>query len=407
MVLLAALVVVQPLEDLLNGGGHGDGRADGVGAVQSVVQILDVQVDLEAGLVVAGDHHGSLGVHDSGTGQAAGHCVLGRKGSAVQFYEIERYISNAYLERMPIPEVEKKGQRVAVIGCGPAGMTVAIRLAMRGYDITIFEERDKIGGMLQYGIPDFRLPKTILERYKKLLRRLGVQIRPNTVIGGALTIEDMFRDGYASVFIGTGVWRPRTLGIQGECLANVHYGISYLSNPSAYELGENVAVIGMGNVAMDVARTAFRNGAQKVTMYARGKRIAASTHELEYTKLDGAELMFGMEIESINAEGPVFKQSILNENNKIVGYQEERVQTQADSTIIAVSQGPKNKLVQTTHHLESDERGLLRTDENFMTTRSGVFAAGDVVHGSKTVVHAVEEAKKAADAMVAYMESIR
>ncbi|MCC8075482.1 MAG: NAD(P)-dependent oxidoreductase [Clostridiales bacterium] len=339
--------------------------------------------------------------------QCAGHCVLGRKGSAVQFYEIERYISDAYLDRMPIPEVKKKGQRVAVIGSGPAGMTVAIRLAMQGYDITIFERKDKIGGMLQYGIPDFRLPKTILERYKKLLRRLGVEIRPNTTIGGALTIEDIFRDGYASVFIGTGVWRPRTLGIQGECLANVHYGISFLSNPSGYELGENVAVIGMGNVAMDVARTAFRNGAQNVTMYARGMQITASPHELEYAKLDGAELVFGMEIASINERGPVFKRSILSENKKIIGYEEERVQIQADSTIIAVSQGPKDKLVQTTHHLESDERGLLCTDENFMTTRSGVFAAGDVVHGSKTAVHAVEEAKKAADAMVAYMESIR
>ncbi|MCD7717602.1 MAG: NAD(P)-dependent oxidoreductase [Lachnospiraceae bacterium] len=336
--------------------------------------------------------------------QCAGHCALGKKGSPVQFYEIEKFISDAYLERMALPETEKKGKQVAVIGSGPAGMTVAIMLAKNGYDVTIFDEKDQIGGMLQYGIPEFRLPKTVLKRYKNLLLRMGIQIRPNTVMGGALTIEDLFRDGYASVFVGTGVWRPKTLGIQGESLANVHYGISYLANPAAYDLGENVAVIGMGNVAMDVARTAFRNGAQKVTLYARGKHISASSQELEYAKLDGAELVFGKAIERITPEGPVFKISIMDEDGKVIGYEEEREQVQADSTIIAASQGPKNKLVMTTHNLKSSDRGLLIVDENNMTTRSSVFAAGDVVHGSKTVVHAVEEAKKAALAMMRYME---
>lgn len=337
--------------------------------------------------------------------QCAGHCVLGRKGSPVQFYEIEKFISDAYLDRMPHPPIEKKKQYAAVIGSGPAGMTVALTLAQAGYGVTIFEEKDQIGGMLRYGIPEFRLPKSILDRYRNQLRQFGVQIRPNTVIGGALNIENLFRDGYSSVFVGTGVWRPKTLGVLGESRANVHYGISYLSNPAAFTLGKNVAVIGMGNVAMDVARTAFRNGAEKVTLYARGRRIAASQHDLEYAKLDGAELVFGHEIESINSIGPVFKLSIFDENNKVIGYEEERVQAQADSTIIAVSQGPKKKIVQTTHNLETTERGLLITDEKGMTTRSGVFAAGDVVHGSKTVVHAVAEAKKAAASMIEYMEA--
>lgn len=337
--------------------------------------------------------------------QCAGHCVLGRKGNSVQFYEIERFISDAYLDRMPHPPIEKKSQSAAIIGSGPAGITVALTLAQAGYNVTIFEEKDRIGGMLRYGIPDFRLSKTILDRYRDQLRRFGVQIRPNTVIGGALKLDDLFRDGYSTVFVGTGVWRPKTLGIKGESMANVHYGISYLSNPSAFTLGENVAIIGMGNVAMDVARTAFRNGAQKVTLYARGRHIAASMHDMEYAKLDGAEFVFGHEIESINEKGPVFKLSLFDENNKVIGYEEKRVQVEADSTIIAVSQGPKNKIVQTTHNLETNERGLLVTDENGMTTRPGVFAAGDVVHGAKTVVHAVAEAKTAATAMMAYMEA--
>lgn len=336
--------------------------------------------------------------------QCSGHCVLGKKGSPVQFYDIEKFISDSYLDRMEITEVPKKDKTVAVIGSGPAGMTVAIILAKHGYGVTIFEEKDKIGGMLQYGIPEFRLPKTILTRYKKKLLEMGVQIRPNTVMGGALNIENLFRDGYDTVFVGTGVWRPKTLGIEGECLANVHFGISYLANPSAYDLGETVAVIGMGNVAMDVARTAFRNGAQRVILFARGKRVAASSHEMAYARLDGAEFVYGKAIEKITSQGPVFKISIFDENDKVIGYEEERELVEADSIIIAASQGPKNKLIMTTHNLEGSEKGLLITDENGMTTREGVFAAGDVVHGAKTVVHAVEEAKKTAIAMIEYME---
>lgn len=336
--------------------------------------------------------------------QCAGHCVLGEKGSPVQFYDIEKFISDSYLDRMKCPEVEKKNQTVAVIGSGPAGMTAAMILARRGYGVTIFEEKDKIGGMLQYGIPEFRLPKTVLDRYKKKLLEMGVQIRPNTVMGGALNIENLFRDGYSTVFVGTGVWRPKTLGIEGECLANVHFGISYLANPMSYELGETVAVIGMGNVAMDVARTAFRHGAQRVILFARGKHATASSQEMALAKLDGAEFVFGKAIEKITPEGPVFKISMFDENNKIIGYQEERELVRVDSVIIAVSQGPKNKLVLTTHNLEVSDQGLLITDENGMTTRDGVFAAGDVVHGAKTVVHAVEEAKKTAYSMISYMD---
>ena len=192
--------------------------------------------------------------------------------------------------------------------------------------------------------------------------------------------------------------------MKGESLANVHFGIAYLANPSAYDLGETVAIIGMGNVAMDVARMAMRNGAQKVTLYARGKNISASSHEMAYAQLDGAEFVFGKAIESITPDGPVFRISIFDENDKVIGYEEQREQVHADSTIIAVSQGPKNKLILTTEGLKGSERGLLITDENGMTTREGVFAAGDVVHGSKTVVHAVEEAKKAAEGIMRYIE---
>lgn len=336
-------------------------------------------------------------------GQCAGHCVLGHKGTPVQFYDIEKFVSDAYLDRMKPEVAPKKGKAAAVIGSGPAGLTVAILLAKNGYDVTIFERKDDIGGMLRYGIPEFRLPKSVLERYKKLLTRLGVQSRLNTTIGGALKIDDLFRDGYSAIFVGSGVWRPRTLGIRGECFANVHFGVSYLENPTHQQLGETVAIIGMGNVAMDVARTAFRNGAQRVMLFSRDNTATASSHEMNYARLDGAEFIYGKSILRIEPEGPVFQNSILDESGQVVGVEDREELIPADSVVIAISQRPKDKLIMSTEHLEGTSKGLLIIDENNMTTREGVFAAGDVVTGPLTVVHAVEAAKRTAEAMMEYM----
>ena len=336
--------------------------------------------------------------------QCYGHCVLNKKGTPIQFYEIEKFISDAYLDRMKVEKVPFNGKTAAVIGSGPAGMTVAIMLAQKGYGVTIFEQKDRIGGMLQYGIPDFRLPKTILDRYKARLLEMGVRIRPHVAMGGDLMIDNLFRDGYSTVFIGTGVWRPTTLGIEGETLANVHFGISYLARPISYTVGETVAVIGMGNVAMDVARTAFRHGARRVMLFQRGTKSPASEHEMEYARLDGAEFYFGKSIQRITPEGPVFRNSVLDESGRPVGVEGEDELIPVDTTIIAINQHPKDKLVKTTQDLRASERGLLIVDEDNMTTREGVFAAGDVVHGSLTVVHAVNDAKNAANAMIRYME---
>lgn len=337
--------------------------------------------------------------------QCAGHCVLGRKSTPVHFSSIENYISETYLDRMTMPKPEPKNKKVAVIGAGPAGIAVAIQLASAGYGVTVFEWHSKIGGIMQYGIPEFRLPKSLLERYQKQMEAMGIQIRLNTTIGAVLMIDDLFRDGYSSVFIGTGAEKPLRLGIPGETLGNVHFGLNYLANPGAYHLGENVAVIGMGNAAMDVARTALRHGARKVTLYARGNKISASSSEVEYARLDGADFRFGMQIQQITEKGPLFQRTILDEENRIVGYEESLELVEADSVIISISQMPRKKLVRTTAGLEANERGCLVVDENYMTTRPGVFAAGDVVSGAKTVVHAVEAAKNAAQAMMQYMEA--
>ena len=337
-------------------------------------------------------------------GQCEGNCIQGRESdSPVQISSIEHYISDAYLDRLVATREPDKGQKVAVIGSGPAGLTVAVNLARQGYNVTVFERKDKIGGMLRYGIPEFRLPKKSLDRYEKILRALGVHIRPNTTIGGALRIDDLFDDGFDAVFIGVGTWRARRLGVKGESLGNVHYAVDYLQNPDAYELGDTVAIIGAGNSAMDVARTVIRHGSRYVTIYSRDNKVTASKREVEYTLADGVEIAYGVETLAITDEGPLFVRRKYNEAGEIVSRSEPAISA-ADSTIIAVSQRAKDKLSSTTIGLDCNERGLLEVDENGMTTRLGVFAGGDVTLGPWNVVQAVKNARHVAEAMSNYLK---
>ena len=337
--------------------------------------------------------------------QCEGHCILGRKGQPVHISSIENYISDTCFDKMKIECKPKNGRKVAVIGAGPAGITIAVLLTKEGYSVTIFDSKDEIGGVLRYGIPEFRLPKTILNRYKKKLLEIGVKIRPNTAIGTALEIKDLIRDGYESIFIGTGVWKPKTLGVKGESLGNVHYAIDYLANPDAYDFGDSVAIIGMGNSAMDVARTILRHGTRDVTLYARGLVSNASEHETAYAKLDGARFEFGKQILEITDEGPVFQNILYDEDGNAVGVSEEKEQIYANATIISISQGPKSKLVNTTEGLKASQNGLLMTDDKGETTCEGIFASGDVVLGAKTVVEATAYSKKVAEAMDNYMKN--
>ena len=337
--------------------------------------------------------------------QCEGHCVRGIKGTPVHFSVIENYISSTYASKMVQGPAPANGKRVAIIGSGPAGLTIAVILARYGYDVTIFESHDKIGGVLRYGIPEFRLPKSVLDRLQTRMEEMGITIRLNTTIGAVLMVDNLFRDGYSCVFVGTGADRPKSLGIEGESLGNVRFGLNYLANPKRQPLGDNVAVIGMGNAAMDVARTALRNGSRHVTLYARGRRSTASSSEREYAELDGAKFVFGKQIWKITEKGPVFKTSIFDENDKVIGYEEGLEQVEADSTVISISQVPRREFAKSTDGMDATESGTIVVDENMMTTRPGVFAAGDVVTGAKTVVHAVEGAKKAADAMLRYLES--
>ncbi|MDQ0363216.1 NAD(P)-dependent oxidoreductase [Breznakia pachnodae] len=328
--------------------------------------------------------------------QCEGNCVLNRKDVPIQFSDIENYISDTYFDKMVIPIQPSNNKKVAIIGSGPAGITISLILAQLGYNVTIFESRSELGGVLRYGIPEFRLPKSILERYHKKLLQIGVKIRLNVTIGGTLKIDDLFRDGYLSIFAGTGTWRANSLRIEGESFGHVHYAIDYLASPESFHLGENVVIIGMGNAAMDVARTALRHGARKVTLYARSDKISANTIEYQKAKLDGADFEFNMAPSKITDEGIIFHNTTDDKEEHI----------DADSIIISVSQGPKDKLTSTTSGLNSSNNGLLLTDSSGNTSRAGIFAAGDVVHGAKSVVEAVSQAKLVAQSMDEYMSNL-
>ncbi len=338
--------------------------------------------------------------------QCEGHCILGKKGSPVHISSIEHYISSNYFDKMELNREEKKNQRAAVIGSGPAGITISIILAKKGYDVTVFETREKIGGVLRYGIPEFRLPKTILDDYKKKMIELGIKFRPNTTIGGAIGIDDLFRDGYLAIFIGTGVWRPNSLKMKGESLGNVHYAIDYLVNPDSFELGERLAIIGAGNSAMDVARTALRKGVKDVTIYYHRDVIKASQRELEYAQIDGVKFEYCKAPVELTEEGPILKTVTINEDGTVTDVEGSTKLYKSSSIIIAISQGPKDKIVSTTEGIKVNNRGLLVTNEYGATSRAGIFASGDVVNGAKTVVEAVHYSKQVADAMDQYMCSL-
>ncbi len=336
--------------------------------------------------------------------QCEGHCVKGIKGEPVHISSIENYISDTCFDKMKLEKKPWNGSRIGVVGAGPAGITIAILMACRGYRVTVFEIREKIGGILRYGIPEFRLPKSILDRYYVKMRELGIKFRPNFALGGSTGIHDLLKDGYDAVFIGTGTWRPYKLNIPGETFGNVHYGINYLNNPDVYDLGERVVVIGAGNAAMDVARTAIRKGSQYVTVYSVTEVPAASPKEVEYAMIDGVQFEFLQTAIEIKDDGLMVCDVEWGEDGEMIRHEETARFVPADSVIISISQGPQDRLVNRDKELKVDSRGLLKTDEKGETTMEGIFASGDVVTGAKTVVEAVKCSKMIADAMDEYVQ---
>lgn len=338
--------------------------------------------------------------------QCQGHCVRGIKGEPVEISSIENFVSSAYLDSVHPDKAEPNGIKVAVVGSGPAGITISIIMARLGYDVTVFESKTEIGGVLRYGIPEFRLPKAIVDRYERLMRKLGVKIKFNVTIGKAFGIEELFRDGFKAISIGTGVTWPIALNIKGESLGHVHYGVHYLERPEVYELGNNVLIIGAGNVAMDVARTALRRGARDVKILCRSDKYSASDEEKEYAEIEGAQFIYNKQPVEITDDGVLFAETVCDGEHNVISVSDKAELIKADSVMICISQRPSNLILTQTNGLEINERGLAKINEDGSTSRPGLFASGDVVRGAKTVVEAAETSKRVALAMDKYLKSL-
>ena len=339
-----------------------------------------------------------------------GHCIRGLKGEPVMFYRIEEFVSRFYLETMEIPEIKKNGIKVAVAGAGPAGITMSLLLLLHGYDVTMFEAQDNIGGILRYGIPPFRLSRDLLEMYKDIMLRMGLHFRPNTRIGTNIMIDDLFPDGYKAVFVSTGTGRPNKLGLIGETLGHVHFAVDYLKSPKSFDLGQRVAVVGAGNVAIDAARTAIRRAHSHVTIlhFMGEDNVTANHEEVEMAQIEGVEFIHYAQAVRImeKAVRCVRVKRIENEDGS-VSFEEDYsdvFDVPTDSVIIAIGQGPGADMKAA--GVKLTQRGLLDVNEYGETKTPGVFAAGDIVSGPKTVIEAVAFTKRVFNKMEEYLETV-
>ena len=357
--------------------------------------------------------------------------MRGRKGEPVGIGRLERFAAdyhNANVTDLP-EKPQPNGHRAAVIGSGPSGLTCAGELAKKGYDVTVFEALHTAGGVLVYGIPEFRLPKAIVQKEIDTLRALGVKIETNMVIGRVLSIDELLEDGYEAVFIGTGAGLPRFMGIPGENLCGVYSANEFLTrinlmkaykDDSATPIlhAENVAVVGGGNVAMDAARCAKRLGAENVyIVYRRGEEeLPARAEEIEHAKEEG--ILFRLltnptEIlgdENSAVTGIHCVQMGLGEpdesgRRRPVEIAGSDFTIDVDCVIMSIGTSPNPLIKATTEGLECTKWGGIVTDENGRTTRTAVYAGGDAVTGAATVILAMGAGKTAAKAMDEYRMS--
>ena len=351
--------------------------------------------------------------------QCEASCILARKGKAIRIGKLEQFIADNATE-VGFPKVAATMGAIAVIGSGPAGLAAAVQLAQLGYAVTIFEGEAEPGGVLLHGIPEYRLPKDVVRRDIKKIENLGVEFRLNTLVGVDLFLDDLLTQGYQAVFIGTGAGLPKTLELPGGYLEGVISALYVLQTINLYnsgqlpeqelpvEKGEHVVVIGAGNVAMDAARTASRLGAEVTVLARRGLNdMAARDIERDEAIADGVKIrtyaaplaILGEE----NVTGIKCVNTMVSPAGKVVIKEEESFVLPADKVIFAIGQRPYARIVTTSQGFEINKQGLLICNEHGMTTREGVFAAGDVVHGPATVVKAMGEGRRIAIEIHAYL----
>ena len=363
--------------------------------------------------------------------QCESKCVRGIKGDAVSIGRLERFVADWHNSHCKVwPAVpERNGHKVAVIGSGPSGLTCAGDLARLGYDVTVFEALHIAGGVLVYGIPEFRLPKKIVELEVNGLKALGVKIVTNVVIGRSMSIDDLFEDGFEAVYIGSGAGLPRFMGIPGESLKEVYSANEYLTRVNlmkAYQPGSTtpiyharkVAVVGGGNVAMDAARSAIRLGAEEVyVLYRRSfEEIPARQEEVQHAQEEQIRfqtLTNPVEIlgsDDGNVTGVRCIRMELGEpdatgRRRPVPVPDSDFVIDADCVIMAIGTSPNPLIRSTTGGLDVNARGGIVADENGCTSRDGVFAGGDTVTGAATVIKAMGAGKIAAKSIDAYIQN--
>lgn len=372
--------------------------------------------------------------------QCESKCTLGIKFEPVGIGRLERFVADYHnsLENVTVNKPEPNGHKVAVVGSGPSGLTCAGDLAKKGYSVSIFEALHKAGGVLVYGIPEFRLPKRIVAKEVETLKKLGVDVETNVVIGKTLTIDELFDMGYEAVFVGSGAGLPNFMNIPGEELKGVYSANefltrsnlmkSYLSDPiTPIMKGGKVAVVGGGNVAMDAARTALRLGAEKVyIVYRRSlEELPARKEEVEHAMEEGIEfLLLHNPVEILGYNNPDDPRDPKNGfvtgikcikmelgepdesgRRKPVAIEGSEFVVDVDTVVMSIGTSPNPLIKSTTKGLEVNKRGGIIINEEGLTSRDGVFAGGDAVTGAATVISAMGAGKVAAKGIDEYISS--
>ena len=363
--------------------------------------------------------------------QCEGKCVRGIKGEPVAIGRLERFCADYMREKgtAKVSKPESNGHKVAVVGAGPSGLTCAGDLAKLGYDVTVFEAFHTAGGVLMYGIPEFRLPKAVVQNEIDSLKDLGVNIMTNMVIGKVLSVDELFDMGYEACFIGSGAGLPRFMGIEGESLVGVYSANEYLTRINlmkAYlddydtpiKRSKAVAFVGGGNVAMDAARSAMRLGAEHVyIIYRRSEaEMPARREEIHHAKEEGIEFMLlnnpvkiiGDEkgyVKGIECVKMELGEPDASGRRSPVEVEGSNFVVDVDTVVMSIGTSPNPLIRTTTHGIEANKKGCLVVDENMCTTREGVYAGGDAVTGAATVILAMGAGKQAAKSIDEYIKN--
>ncbi len=365
--------------------------------------------------------------------QCEGSCILGIKGESVAIGKLERFVADYTAQNGTAPAVQCRPEggdaKVAVIGSGPAGLACAADLAKKGYDVTIFEALHKAGGVLEYGIPEFRLPKdTVLKREIDEVKALGVKIETDVIVGRTVTIDGLMdNEGFQAVFVGTGAGLPKFMGIPGENLNGVFSANEFLTRNNLMKAfredymtpihaGRKCCVVGGGNVAMDAARTALRLGAETTIVYRRTEvELPARKEEVHHAKEEGIDFqMLTNPVEILGDENGWVRaikcirmelgEPDASGRRSPVAIPDSEFEIPTETVIMALGTSPNPLIVRTTDGLQASRRGCLEADEDGRTTREGVFAGGDAVTGAATVILAMGAGRKAAAAIDRYLQ---